>query len=116
MPSPESTVPEFLSRSADRIAPDGSPFRAMVLEILIEEYRRAAPEAPAAPSADADALAEALRPFESGGNWGRILAWIVEGAPDRSTGIAEAAGIVRWQVAVNAALAAWDARRKDGNP
>ena len=57
MPSPEPTAPEFLSRSADRIAPDGSPFRAMVLEILAEEYRRTPPpDAPAEASGDAERL------------------------------------------------------------
>ena len=100
MSAPDPTVPEFLSRSADRIAPDGSPFRAMVLEILIEEYRRSAPEAP---SVDADALAKALREIEEACD-GVMNVEIIDRAERRT-----------WKTVRNmarAALAAWDARRR----
>lgn len=49
-------------------------------------------------------LEEALGAFTSGGEWGKWLAWLVEGAPTREEGIAAAKIIVRCQCAADKAL------------
>lgn len=51
-----------------------------------------------------DRLAEALQPFKSG-EWGAILAWIVQGAPTHDQGIAAAAKFRQQIYAVDEALA-----------
>lgn len=51
-------------------------------------------------------LREALTPFASGGEWGLIKAWLVNGPPTRGEGIRAARSITELQVVVDAALAA----------
>lgn len=51
-----------------------------------------------------DQLVNALGPYSSGGEWGKWLAWLVEGAPTREQGIAAAKIIVSCQVAADAIL------------
>lgn len=51
---------------------------------------------------------EALRPFTSGGNWGKWKAWLVEGARHLgkvSEGLDAAQAITRWQCQVDEAVA-----------
>lgn len=63
-------------------------------------------------------LRAALGPFASGEQWSRRLSWLINGAPDREQGEAEAKDIVRVQTAVDAVLAAaGDAgSARDGSP
>ena len=49
-------------------------------------------------------VVEAARPFGSGSDWGKVKAWICEGAPDRETGIQYAKALTGLQVALDAAL------------
>lgn len=48
-------------------------------------------------------LKHALGPFTSGGEWGKWLAWLVEGAPTREEGLAAAKIIVGCQCAADEA-------------
>jgi hypothetical protein len=54
-------------------------------------------------------VAEAASQFGSGGDWGTLKAWIVEGASDRADGIAAARLLTGYQVTLDAALAEWRA-------
>ena len=53
------------------------------------------------PERQLTALREALTPFLPGaGEWGRYLAWIVNGAPTRDEGVEAARQIVEWRAAL----------------
>lgn len=49
-------------------------------------------------------LREALKPFASGGEWGAVKAWIVNGAPTREDGIAAAKRITHMNVVADNAI------------
>lgn len=54
------------------------------------------------------AVVDAARPFGSGWEWGKIKAWMMGGAPDRSDAMNLARTLTGLQVALDAALAALD--------
>ena len=70
------------------------------------------PTPPSELEARCEALEKALTPFGSGGEWGKVKAWVVEGAPDRAEGIAAAKRLTTLQVVADAALA--NGGRADG--
>lgn len=55
-------------------------------------------------TSEVETLRKALEPFGSGGEWGKYLAWIVNGAPTREQGVAAAKQIVSWRNAVDQVL------------
>lgn len=76
-------------------------------EAIQERIEAVRAERPAAgPAGEIETLRAALLPFtpEGSGEWGRYLAWIVEGAANREEGIAAAKRIQNWRVAVMHAL------------
>lgn len=106
-PTPQAALAEI--EAVKQQLPNGAWRQGASLARCVEDLRMdrdcLARRAEAA-EAQATAYRAALTPFASGGEWGRVKAWIVNGAPDRDTGIAAAAAITRWQTAVDVALSA----------
>lgn len=78
-----------------------------VIWVEMQLQRNAALDSIAAAEQEIARLREALAPFKPGGDWGKVKAWIVEGARVMgkvNEGLDAAQQITRWQVAADVAL------------